>query len=580
MRTFSDLPLSCSKFAFTISAALVMMTGGPLTEAGERLIDAPKKAPYHVWPSPPPPDCPFEKSPSLVGIGFTGRQASYTGADTWYPSWASDGSLYSPWTDGTVNGLGAFSGGTNATTGQATILGDDPLKLVVTNQGVFKGNPRPYEGRYPCGSLVYNGVWYYGTYCLHPNGQVPRDGIPYNWPWLGPFVGFRYSTDFGKTWTDTPCTPAKPLFGESALHGEPVKIGAPHFVDFGKNMEHSPDGQAYLVGHGASDGANRRFAYNSWITADQVYLIRVTPSIENINDAAQYQFFAGPDEKGAPAWTHDFAKIKPIAEWRDHAGCVTMTYDAPLKKYLLCVTDGGNTVSRYNTYIHESDRITGPWRLVSHLTHFGEQAYFVNIPSKFIGPDGRSLWLCYAANFSSGWGGITFKSRPPGSRYGMCLQEVRLLAPGDPTTTDALHAPENIAPDATLTAGSVHPDYFALSAVDGVVGGFPNETRHEWASHGEHDTALLRLTWKQPQTIDRVWLFDRPNSLDQITAGMLVFSDGSTLTMGELPDDARRGLEVTFPPRTVTWLAFIVTGAKKGSPNIGLSEIAVFAAKK
>jgi hypothetical protein len=63
------------------------------------------------------------------------------------------------------------------------------------------------------------------------------------------------------------------------------------------------------------------------------------------------------------------------------------------------------------------------------MTNFGEQAYFVNFPSKFIAPDGYHLWLCYAANFSSGWGGIVFKSNPPGSRYGMCLQEVRLLTP-------------------------------------------------------------------------------------------------------------------------------------------------------
>ena len=41
-----------------------------------------------------------------------------------------------------------------ATTGQATIVGDDPLKLVVKDQGVFKSGPRPYAGRYPCGSLV------------------------------------------------------------------------------------------------------------------------------------------------------------------------------------------------------------------------------------------------------------------------------------------------------------------------------------------------------------------------------------------------------------------------------------------
>ena len=27
-----------------------------------------------------------------------------------------------------------------------------------------------------------------------------------------------------------------------------VKFGAPHFVDFGQELEHSPDGKAYLVG--------------------------------------------------------------------------------------------------------------------------------------------------------------------------------------------------------------------------------------------------------------------------------------------------------------------------------------------
>ena len=109
-------------------------------------------------------------------------------------------------------------------------------------------------------------------------------------------------------------------------------------------------------------------------------------------------------------------------------GCVTMTYDAPLKKYLMCVTDGGNTAGYFNTYILESDRITGPWKLVQYLHHFGEQAYFVNFPSKFIGADGRTLWLCYAANFAANWNGMKIRSRPAGGRYGMCLHEVRLLA--------------------------------------------------------------------------------------------------------------------------------------------------------
>ena len=120
--------------------------------------------------------------------------------------------------------------------------------------------------------------------------------------------GFQISRDFGKTWEPSPHTPEKPLFPEPAKFLGPVKMGAPHFVDFGKNMEHSPDGKAYLVGMGAeendpkprpasspasrvkpikwSTGCTSDFAHAnlSWITADQAYLARVTPSPETIND--------------------------------------------------------------------------------------------------------------------------------------------------------------------------------------------------------------------------------------------------------------------------------------------------------
>ena len=144
----------------------------------------------------------------------------------------------------------------------------------------------------------------------------------YNWPFLGPFVGFRYSTDNGKTWTETPHTPAKPIFNETGIGGFPVKIGSPHFVDFGKNMEHSPDGKAYLIAHGSDQpvGDGNTFYHNSWITGDQIYLIRVTPSIENMNDASKYEFFAGYDKNGQAVWTGDFKKIKPLLEWKREYG--------------------------------------------------------------------------------------------------------------------------------------------------------------------------------------------------------------------------------------------------------------------
>ncbi|MBN2326924.1 MAG: hypothetical protein JXR73_07205 [Candidatus Omnitrophica bacterium] len=389
---------------------------------------------YTIWPSRPPADCPFEPSDQITGVAFTGRHSDYYLADTWYPTWASDGNLYSPYTDGSCPRLDGSrensnsSRGEYATTGQAVLEGDDPLHLKIYSLGLTGAGALPYKGRYPCGSLVHNGVWYYGTYCLAPDGSTTYGDFVYNWPWLGPLVGFRISTDFGRTWKETPHTPAKPLFGETGMWGHPVKIGAPHFVDFGRNMEHSPDGKAYLVGHGAAEpDAKPRFANLSWISGDQIYLIRVQPGVESINDPGRYEFFAGHDPSGQPRWSHDFDAIQPLIDWNNNCGCVTVTYNAPLKKYLMCVTDGWPTCAKMNSYILEADRITGPWKLVSYMKEFGEQGYFLNFPTKFISPDGRTLWLCYSGNFATNWNEMTIRQNPPGSHYGLVLQEVKLL---------------------------------------------------------------------------------------------------------------------------------------------------------
>jgi len=544
-----------------------------------KLVPAPKPVPFYLWPSQPPDDCPFPQSDQWVDVGFTGRHAEYTHADTWYPSWAADGRLYSCFTDGRVGEVSAWSGGPKAVVGHAIITGDDPLHLRVVEPGTIPGPAPPYGGRYPSANLFYRGIWYIGTYCLAPSGRVEKGGTVYNWPWLGPFVGFHISRDGGRTWELCPHSPAQPLFGEAALHGEPVKIGAAHVVDFGRELEHSPDGKIYLVSHGASRGPEgRRFAYNSWITGDEIYLARVPPGPDNVNDATEYEFFAGHDAAGQPQWSGQIKDARPIARWDDNMGCVTITYNSPLKRYFMCVTDGTNTASFFNTYILEAERITGPYRLVTYLKRFGEQAYFVNLPSKFISKDGGTMWLCYAANFAPDWNKPPLMSDPPGSRYGMCLQEIRLIAKGEQVPHSPLLDRRNVARVAHVTVSSTHRDYSAQALVDGVVGGFPQDSQHEWASAGERATAVVRLTWRRPVTVGRVWLFDRPNSLDQIRAGMLVFSDGTTLKVSALPDDAKQGLEVRFRPKQITWLAFIITDLKRTTANIGLSELAVFLA--
>ena len=282
---------------------------------------------------------------------------------------------------------------------------------------------------------------------------MPRTGL--NWPILGPFAGFHVSTDNGKTWTPSPrsCEPSHAVFPEPEAFKGPVKIGAPHVVDFGKNMEHSPDGKMYMVGHGATEPDEQdRKANLSWITGDQIYLCRVTPSPESVNDASQYEYFAGNDSAGNPVWSKEFGKIQPILDWDNHCGCVTITYNAPLKRYLMCVTDGKNTQSRYDTYLVESERITGPWKLITYMKEFGTEAYFVNIPSKFIAADGRSFWLCYSAN----WYNVCTRKpvhpvNPPGGEYAMSLHEVRLTTADEAKSLPTIPAPPLTIENDTLT---------------------------------------------------------------------------------------------------------------------------------
>lgn len=371
-----------------------------------------------VWPSQPPDDCPFPKSQAIKGITFTGRSACYGYADNWFPSWASDDNLYSSFSDGEVGGVRAASNaGAHATSGYARLSGSSPLDLKLSGAGAQPGSAWPYGGRYPCASLVHEGAWYMGTYCL--DNKNPH----LNWDVLGPFVGFHVSTNYGKSWTPTRLTPTNPLFLENGKNGSKVKMGSPHFVDFGKNMQHSPDGKAYLVAHGAT----RPDAALSWISGDQIYLARVAPTPHNINDLAKYEFFAGLNGNGQPQWTSSFADIRPLIEWNDRAGCVTITYNDRLKKYLMLITDGFPIIFRMNTYCLEADHITGPWRLVTFMRNFGQQAYFVNMPSKFISGNGRSAWLAYSANYANNSIHADLKADPPGGTYALTLQEISLL---------------------------------------------------------------------------------------------------------------------------------------------------------
>jgi hypothetical protein len=362
-----------------------------------------------------PVDCPVERSNLITSIRLTGRWVSYTEADTWFPSWAADGTMYSPWTDGSIGPWAANSKGVCAMTGHARIVGDDPMALVVEPLGTRLGSPGPYVGRYPAGSLVHDGQWYYGTYVVDEDRDetgAPRDV-------LGPFVGFRVSSDFGATWDDGPHTARSPIFGETPDDPVPLKIGSPRFVDLGCDLDASPDGYAYLVAFGGLPGAG----HVSWILGDAVFLGRVKPSPRTINDPSAWQWHTG--RPGQHGWASSLDDAQPIFTWRRSVGQVSMTRYPYLGRYLMCVSFAREQAAPTDSFILEAPSMVGPWRLVSYWPSFGPQAYFLNFPSRFLDPGGTRAWLCYSANHTGHFdGGEPIAQDPLGSRYALCLQEV------------------------------------------------------------------------------------------------------------------------------------------------------------
>ena len=145
-----------------------------------------------------------------------------------------------------------------------------------------------------------------------------------------------------------------------------------------------------------------------------------------------------------------------------------------------------------------------------------------------------------------------------------------------PNQKDLLKGDANLARKAEVIVPSTSKGYSRTALIDGVAEGFPENKTAEWASdHGRTGTTV-KLLWEMPEEVGCVWLYDRPNVSDHILAAQVKFSDGSTVEVGELPDDGTVPLRLNFPERTITWLEITVTKVGPKTGNIGFSEIAVF----
>jgi hypothetical protein len=135
----------------------------------------------------------------------------------------------------------------------------------------------------------------------------------------------------------------------------------------------------------------------------------------------------------------------------------------------------------------------------------------------------------------------------------------------------------DLALSATATASSQNAStgQTANKAIDGVVSGYPGDYTKEWATVGGRAGSWLRLTWASAQAVSKIVLYDRPNLNDQITAGNIQFSNGSSVAVGTLPNNGSAST-LTFAARSVTWLQLNITAVSSSTQNVGLAEIQVY----
>jgi len=130
----------------------------------------------------------------------------------------------------------------------------------------------------------------------------------------------------------------------------------------------------------------------------------------------------------------------------------------------------------------------------------------------------------------------------------------------------------NLSLTAQVTASSESVSQGRMRAVDGIVDGAHHDAAREWVSASQLAGAWIQLDWPAPVSVSQVNLHGRPLAGENVLAGTLSFSDGSSIALGALPPGGKL-LPVTFAPKSVSWVRFTVDQAQGASA--GLSEIQV-----
>ena len=303
---------------------------------------------------------PLPPSPLIAEIRWAPKESVLHFADdsdNWPLTWADDDALYTAYGDG--SGFEPFVP-KKLSMGLAKVVGDATAPHGINlPSATFDSFGDGKKGRKACGILMVDGTLYLLARNL-ANSQL------------------AWSTDHGATWTW-----ADWKFTES--------FGCPTFLNFGQNYRGARDDYVYLVSPD-TDTAYQR--------ADRVVLARVPRN--KIRARAAYEFYAGRDAQGGLTWSSEIGQRRGIFEAKGQCYRLGLTYNAGLKRYLLCMTGPGRDPRFAGGFgIYDAPEPWGPWTTAFYTDTWdigpGESS---SLPTKWMSVGGRTVHLVFSCGDS------------------------------------------------------------------------------------------------------------------------------------------------------------------------------------
>jgi hypothetical protein len=322
----------------------------------------------------PPPTSETRKSIPITGVRFNyGSHVRLAkGSDNWAPTWSDDDQQYASWGDG--GGFGGNEGAGRASLGFARIEGEAHDYRGVNRYGGVNAECRASIDAKAHGALLSIG------------------GVLYAWltPQSGPMeydVFTLYSSgDKGCTWS------RRNVRFTRAAHG--ISFGS--FVQFGKDNGAAIDEYVYTV----APEVHTTHTLSIVQRPGKIMLLRVPR--DSIESSAAYEFYAGADADGRPAWSANPDEKVPIYEDLDGVGPFPqMSYVPGLHRFVYTNQHGNgrnDAGMRSLLTMAEAPHPWGPWHIVYHDVFHpqNERTLFQwNFAPKWFRNDGREFTLIF-----------------------------------------------------------------------------------------------------------------------------------------------------------------------------------------